>query len=205
VDIDKLISVLVAFLNNNHGSFYTSTKLRDNPNVCHAACLWFLNNVARLGIGDALAYLDQTDKAAFQQAQQAALASGSMPKQVLQQARSSGKAISDKDIEAPEYVLASHSQPTKYLTSITTVVANFVIRFLTGTNDGAMIYMAAEGSGGHVICVRRHVAGLLIYDPNMGVMSCRLADSDTWAEVLRRILGWYKDNMGLTRFAYLPE
>jgi hypothetical protein len=86
---------------------------------------------------------------------------------------------------------------------VTTVVANIVISMMTSSQDGMMIYMLGGSGSGHVICLRRNVGGILIYDPNMGVMSARLADTDTWAEVLRRILGWYRDQMRLTRFGYL--
>ena len=66
-----------------------------------------------------------------------------------------------------------------------------------------MIYMRGGDGAGHVICLRQYVGGILIYDPNMGVMSARLSDRDTWANVLRQILNWYRTEMELTSFGYL--
>lgn len=204
MDIDALIKILMGFLNERHGSFYTSTNLRDNPDVCHASCLWFLEHVATDGLMETLSALSSMSKSTFKLAQKHAISGPKMPKQMLDKVRSSGRNISDKDVQAIQYAISAHQQPRSYIGDVTTFVANVVISMMTSSQDNMMIYMLGGGSGaGHVICLRRHVGGILIYDPNMGVMSARLADTDTWAEVLRRILSWYRDQMQLTRFGYL--
>lgn len=201
--IDQLIALLIGFLRARHGSFYTSTNLRHNPDVCHACCIWFLTNIARLGVIETLTTLDSMSKSTFKQSQSHALAGPSMPKKMLAQVRGSSHAHSGTDVAAIQYALAYHQQPASYIGDVTTVVANIVISMMTSGQDGMMIYMLGGGGAGHVICLRRNVGGILIYDPNMGIMSARLADTDTWSEVLRRILNWYRTEMDLTRFGYL--
>jgi len=201
--IDDLIRVLIGYLRQHHGSFYTSTNLRNNPDVCHAACTWFLHNVQTRGPQGAISFLDSTDKSTFKATQKQVTSGPKLPSQMLSQVRGSGKGISDQDITAIQFAIDHHRQPTNYLSDVTTVVANLVISMMTGQQDGMMIYMLGGSGGGHVICLRRNVGGILIYDPNMGIMSARLAETETWAHVLRSILSWYRDQMGLTRFAYL--
>lgn len=111
--------------------------------------------------------------------------------------------ISSQDVTAIQFLLQHHEQPTAYIADVTTFVANLVIAMMTSQRDGMMIYMVGAGGAGHVICLRRNVGGIAIYDPNMGVMTAQLRDTDTWAYVLRQILGWYRDQMGLTRFGFL--
>lgn len=201
--IDELIKILIGLLRAHHGSFYASTNLRHNPDVCHACCIWFLTHVATDGITRTIATLDSMSKSTFKVSQRHALTGPSMPKQMLEKVKSSLHAHSNADIQAINYALAYHGQPSSYIGDVTTVVANIVISMMTSSQDGMMIYMQGGSGSGHVICLRRNVGGILIYDPNMGIMSARLADTDTWAKVLRRILYWYRDQMQLSRFGYM--
>lgn len=200
--IDDQISNLIGFLRLHNGSFYTSTNLRDNPDVCHASCMWFLTHVATDGVQRTITYLDSTNKNTFKVSQKHAISGPSMPSKILDKVRNSGLKILNSDVQAVQYALDYHQQPASYIGDVTTVVANIVISMRTSSQDGIMIYMTGGGAG-HVICLRRNVGGILIYDPNMGIMSAGFADTDTWAEVLRRILSWYRDEMQLTRFGYL--
>lgn len=208
MNIERLISLLLEYVNNRHGSLYTSTLLRNNPDVCHACCLWFIDNLQRLGFAQTLANLASIDKNTFQKSQELASASGSMPKAMLQKARGSGRGVSSDDRKAIEFALDYHGQPSSYIQDVVTFVANAVVAMSTSNRDVMMIYLKGKtgflGSNeeGHVICICRNVGGLLIYDPNIGVISVRMADRDTWAEVLRMILRWYRDQMGLTYFGY---
>jgi hypothetical protein len=202
--IEDLMRSLIGYVNAHHGSFYTSTNLRDNPDVCHACCIWFLTNVARDGIQPTLARLASLSKSTFRVTQQHVLGGSAQPSRMLRQARGSGRGVSDGDVDAIEYAIAYHQQPTAYIGDIVTFVANVVVAMRTAPQDGMIIYMRGSGGGaGHVICLRRNVGGILIYDPNMGVMTARLAETDTWSEILRRTLRWYRENMDLQQFGYM--
>jgi hypothetical protein len=202
--IDQLIAILMAFLNQHHGSFYTSTRLRDNPNVCHACCTWFLNNVQQHGLASTIALLDTLDKNSFQAAQTYVTQGPSMPSKMLKQALASPHAKNQQDIDAIEFLISHHSQPNNYIGDVVTFVANLVVACRAGNQDRIMIYMHSGDGSGHVICLCRNVGGIVIYDPNMGVMTAQFSDSDTWSELLRRILKWYKQYMGFTHFGYKP-
>jgi len=203
--IEQLIASLIAYLKLHHGSFYTSTKLRDNPNVCHACCIWFLNNVQRNGLMSTIALLDTLDKSTFQVAQSHALKGPSMPSLMLKQAIGSSHATNRRDLEAIEHMLDYHAQPNAYIGDITTFTANLIVACRAGGQDRVIIYMLGSGDTGHVICLCRNVGGIVIYDPNMGVMTARFSDADTWGEIIRRILRWYAEHMGLNRFGFKPQ
>jgi hypothetical protein len=203
--IERLISLLTEYVNGRHGSLYTSTLLRNNPNVCHACCLWFIDSMRRNGFGRTIDALATIDKSTFKKSQESAAASGSMPRAMVSNVRGSSQPVSDDDISALQYALDYHSQPSNYISDVVTFVANVVVEMSTSARNAVIIYMTGTtgffgGSSGHVICMCRNVGGLLIYDPNIGIISVRMGDRDTWAEVLRKILRWYSDEMGLDRF-----
>jgi hypothetical protein len=203
--IEQLISLLAAFIRNRRYSFYTSTLMRDNPNVCHGACMWFLDKVGELGIGQTLALLDSTAKSAFAALQRQAGEGVAMYNELVRTVQGGSHGEGRADTAALRIVRRAVERPlhSQYIGDVVTVVANIAVAMRTRPgSDAMMIYMLGESGGGHVICLRRNVGGLLIYDPNIGVASVRLADTDTWTEVLRLILRWYRDN-GLTRFAYM--
>ena len=201
--IEDLMRSLIGYVNAHHGSFYTSTNLRDNPDVCHACCIWFLTNVARDGVQPTLARLASLSKATFRVTQQHALGGTSQPSRMVRQVMGSGRVASRADRDALEYAIAYHEQPATYIGDVVTFVANVVVAMRTSPQDGMIIYMLGSGGTGHVICLRRNVGGILIYDPNMGVMTARMAETDTWSEILRRILRWYRDHMDLQQFGYM--
>ncbi|MEE2732591.1 MAG: hypothetical protein VYA55_17350 [Pseudomonadota bacterium] len=206
--MDELIAELIRLVNSNHGSVYTSTNLRDNPDVCHACCAWFIHNVTSgKPIASILQDLDSTPKSRFAMLQKQMCLGPSIPKKMLTQARSSGKGVGDSDVAAIKHLINVHSQPRpgEYIQDVVTLVANLVVSFSTTSMDSAMIYLSSDSGGGHVICMVRHVGGVLIYDPNIGVISIQMSNRDCWADVLRRIIRWYKTNMGLNKFAYMAK
>ncbi len=200
--IDELITKVLQVVNTQKGSFYTSTKMRDNPDVCHAACLWFQHNLATSNALNALTLLDNTDKATLKAAQAEAIKGTTIPGEMVRAARASGKVITDEDIAALTYVLGHWTQPTNY-SDRTPDVVNAIITAMRTNSDKLLIYMTpAKGGTGHVICITRNVGGVMIYDPNMGVISAPLNQPDFWGSVLTMILQWYSREMQLTQVGF---
>lgn len=206
--MDELIAELMKLVNLNHGSVYTSTNLRDNPDVCHACCMWFIHSITSgKSVTDTIQYLDSTPKSTFAILQKQMCLGPSIPKKMLTQAKNSGRQTGSEDVNAIKYLIEVHSQPKprEYISDVVTLVANLVVSFSTQSMESILIYLNSDKGGGHVICIVRNVGGVLIYDPNIGVISVQMSNRNCWSDVLRRIIKWYKTNMGLNKFAYLAK
>lgn len=202
MNIDELIRNLLALVNSCSGSFYTSTHLRHNPDVCHAACIWFLSNMPKIGLRAAVTQLDSMDKSTLKKAQEYVMNAPKTPRLMLEKAMGSGKGVSDKDIEAIDFMINYWGQPNVYSENIHEVVMS-IARAMRSTADRLVVYMRpGMGGAGHVICLARNVGGIVIYDPNIGVMTFQLSNVDAWRGVLATILNWYSLEMKLTFFGY---
>lgn len=119
--------------------------------------------------------------------------------------RSSNKPLSDDDIDAINAMIA-HWQlppPSSYSTNVQDLV-NIQIKnaVLKTAVKQFMIYILPDvGSTGHTICMAINGGGLIIYDPNMGVMAIPLNKPDVWSGTLVMILQWYAREMKLTKAA----
>jgi hypothetical protein len=198
--MDKLIALIVRYIRSRQGSVYTSTRLRNNPDVCHAACIWFMDYCKRISLMSAIAKLDQLNKHTLKRTQQQIGRGPTMMRELVNQVRNSNQMVSDEDISTLSGLLDQWRQPTDYTSSRSAVVRQ-AIRSMRTTADRVMIYMRGHSGAGHVICIVRNVGGVAIYDPNIGVITARLTDVEGWGAVLGMILEWYAKNMGLTLVA----
>ena len=142
------------------------------------------------------------DKSTLKRTQEGVMKGPSMPRAMLGHAIASGKAINDRDTNAIEYMIDYWHQPDVYSANILEVIRN-IVRAMRSTADRLFIYMQPEGGGaGHVICLTRNVGGVVIYDPNMGVITLQLSNVDAWSGVLTMIFQWYAREMGLVQFGH---
>jgi hypothetical protein len=205
MEIDGLIKLIAATINKAGGSLYTSTKLRDNPDVCHAACTWFLSSFEKgKNFKEIVQFLDQTDKKTFKLTQEQVMAGVKQPGAIAKVLKEKGPAnVSDEDIAAVKWMIEHWSQPKAYSKKKPEVVEG-IVNLMRTKADRVMIYINGK-KGGHVICAARNVGGIAIYDPNIGIITAALRETDTWGGVLTMILGWYEQEMKLDEFAFLQK
>lgn len=202
--IEELIKLIDVTVKKLHGNMYTGKNLSDNPDVCHACCTWFLAAFEKKKpLKDIVDFLDKTGKDTFKLAQEQVSKGVKQPKAVLEIVMKSNKNITKEDKSAIEAMIAHYSQPKTYKKDKMKVVAEITEAMRT-KEDRLLIYIRGKG-GGHVICIARNVGGVAIYDPNIGIITAALKDTDTWGGVLTMILGWYEKEMKLDEFAFLAK
>ncbi len=203
MDIDDLINYLNQIITaHGRGTFHTSPNLQSNPDVCHAACLWFLNRVTRQNLRTALFGLQTLDKQSLKIMQRNIVNGPNMLSKSVKRVKSSLKGYDDNDLSALQGMVDHWDQPDFYDDNVNDVVAN-IIRAMRTRSDRLMIYMLdRDGGPGHVICITRHVGSVVIYDPNIGVIVYQLRETGAWGQILKMILDWYSCNMRLTRFGF---
>jgi hypothetical protein len=207
MEIDELIKLIAATMNKVKGSLYTSTKLRDNPDVCHAACTWFLSAFEKKkGFKEIVQFLDQTDKQTFKLTQEQVMAGVKKPGDVVKILKEKGiKVVSAEDSAAIKFMIEHWSQPKSYSKNKAEVVSG-IVELMRTKADRVMIYInSSKKKGGHVICIARNVGGVAIYDPNIGIITAALKETDTWGGAITMILGWYEQEMKLDEFGFLPK
>jgi hypothetical protein len=206
-EIDDFIGGLIPLVRALRGALYTSTRLRDNPNVCYAACEWVLHQ-SRNGTAahQIITQMAVIDKNTLKPTHEYINKGPSMPKTILKSVKDTikrtGEDVSDPELNALRYMMDQHRQPDNYTNNQNQAATN-IVQALRRNADRVMVYMSpASGKTGHVICIFRHVAGLVIYDPNIGFISLPLADPNGCAGVISNILRWYRENMALSNFGF---
>jgi hypothetical protein len=115
-----------------------------------------------------------------------------------------GRLARNKETDALRYLCEYHRQPdpTSFSTDYYTVgtAVSEAMKF----ESGVMIYLSGRNSG-HVICVCGSVGGVLVYDPNIGVISLPARERDALAKIVRLIMGFYAKEGKLNSFAFLPK
>jgi len=208
MNLEKLVALIKDAVKSCHGEVYTGRNLSDNPDVCHAACEWFLHTVRNEGAVAAIAGLSVISKDTFQVSQRHAVEGHAMVNQAVANARSfGGGQITPEEAAALETLLNHHGQPKRNSYNADyNVVANEVKEAMK-RNAAVMIYIQNKDDKhqGHAICVCGNVGGVLVYDPNIGVISLPARDRDALAIIIGNILSWYATEMKLNSFAFKPK
>ena len=200
-NIDQLVALLASLVRTYNGSLFTSTHLRDNPNVCHASCEWFLHNAPILGGREAISELDQMDKNTLVIAQQHAGQGPSMTDELRGIVGGGFSALLNPAFAA---VQDHHRQPVDGDYQDAGPAAKAIVTTLRMHADKVMVYMAGRGPG-HVMCIVRQVGAVLMYDPNLGVIVLPLRDTDELTGILNTIFQWYANNEQLNIFGHLAK
>jgi hypothetical protein len=197
MELDKLLELIRDFLAINHGRLTSGARISHNPDVCHDATTWFIHAVRSKGAAFAIAELSIRDKKYAVESQKHMDRGPGMSAAIRKIAGAGGS------IPATSTALGTirdfHSQPAVGdYSPDTTMVGATVIEELARTGC-LMIYMT--GDGGHVMCAISYVGGVLIYDPNIGVMSLPAGKREELKLLIIMILNWYKIELKLTKFS----
>jgi hypothetical protein len=210
---DALIAFLTRVVRDRHGSFYTSPGLRANPDVCHAACRWFLERVRAIGLLSAMADLENLNKETLKTLQDQLTKAPQMHKELRMKIKEQAKREEDdwkqmgfqkRPQSDPAFgaVFEYHRQPNNY-TSVAHAVPG-IVALMRSSADNVFVYLIGP-RGNHMLCLRRNVGAVIIYDPNLGILTFKLGDEPAWRGTLSEILQWYSHNMGMTRIGYLQK
>lgn len=198
--IEDLITQIAQIVNAQNGKFYTNTNLRFNPDVCHAACIWFQHVLAENPIEEAVNKLAQMDKNTLFVSQKEATANPKIIHQTMVNARDKGF-LTDGDIEALTYLYNNWKQPDAYTNNANEVAQNLVASLAINTTK-VLLYLSSDKDENHVICVTIKSPELIIYDPNIGVIVLNENDTNTATGIFVMILQWYAREMKLNQFAF---
>ena len=198
--IEELITQLAQVVNSQNGRIYTNTNLRFNPDVCHAACIWFQHVLAENPIEEAVNKLAQLDKNTLFVSQKEATANPKIIHETIKNARDKGY-LTDGDIEALTYLYNNWKQPDAYSDN-TNEVAQGLVASITNTEPNKLLFMISNKDENHVICISNKSGEIIIYDPNIGVIVLSENDLNTATGLIVMILQWYAREMKLNQFAF---
>ena len=198
MDLSDLITKITPVTLSFHGVVYTHGHLGDNPDVCHALCLYFLQNLKNGNISSLIHELASVPHSRFMKAQSDIVRGPSMPKAIISMGKRED--FSDEDIESLNYMNDFWKQPKSSNLNSEAFSLSIQAELLTHS-DKIMVYMSREQEG-HVICVCRYVAGFILYDSNFGIVSLPFKERDIWRSIVKCIIDWYFKNMGLHELAF---
>ncbi len=205
MDLERLVARIKLTVEICHGTVYTGKRLSDNPNVCNAACIWFLNTVRKQGAVAAIAGLSIISKETFKVSQKYLVNGPAMAEKTRETViKARGRLSRNKETDALRYLSEHHNQPdpTSFSTDYYTV--GIAVSEAMKFESGVMIYLSGRNSG-HVICVCGSVGGVLVYDPNIGVISLPARERGALANIVSLIMGFYAKEVKLSSFAFLPK
>jgi hypothetical protein len=205
MELVRLVALIRLTVELCHGKVHTGRRLSENPDVCHAACNWFLNTVRNKGAVAAIAGLSIISKDTLKVSQRHAAEGPAMVRKAISNAiRVRGQMAPKDEMAALRYLMKHHSQPDPNSWSNDYNAVGARVSEAMKRNDAVMIYIHSN-NGGHVICVCGNVGGVLVYDPNIGVINLPARQRGALANVISLILSWYAKEMKLDSFAFLPK